>query len=176
MICSLTGPYYQVFHQIISSLTGLSSEIISCFIGSWFLSRGSSRKYNWGTGHLTSSPMGLWQNSTPFWHTSHFCSLKIEKVMHIFLKSDISQISTIHFDGRRFNLYFRLKLYWEHTRNWILWLENMTWKAKRRLWQRFLQSECIPTAAFKHNSNFSLSLWGLYSTIILPPIYPLGQY
>ena len=132
--------------------------------------------YGIGEGGLTSSPMGLWQNSTPFWHTSHFCSLKIEKVMHIFLKSDISQISTILFDGRRFNLYFRLKLYWEHTSNWSLWLENMTWKDKRRLWQKFLQSECIPTAAFKHNSNFSLSLWGLYSTIILPSIYPLGQY
>ena len=82
--------------------------------------------------------MGLWQNSTPFWHTSHFCSLKIEKIMHIFLKSDISQISTIHFDGNRFNIYFRLKLYWAHTRNWILWIESIAWKAKRRV-NLFLQ-------------------------------------
>ena len=34
--------------------------------------------------------------------------------MHIFLKYDIRQISTIHFDRDRSNMYFRLKLYWAH--------------------------------------------------------------
>ena len=50
--------------------------------------RGGGRE-NKGGGHLTTLPLGLWGNSTPFWYVSHFCSFKIEKIMRIFLKSNI---------------------------------------------------------------------------------------
>ena len=58
--CSLMGPYYKVYPKITALLTGI----------------GKIR------GLLTYSPiaMDLWRNSTPFWHTSHFCSLKLRKL------------------------------------------------------------------------------------------------
>ena len=57
----------------------------------------------------------------------------------------------------------------------FLWIEKMTWKAKRRLWKSFLQSEFIPTAASEHNSNFSLGLCGYIPELSCHPYIHLDN-
>ena len=78
--------------------------------------RGGGRE-NKGGGHLTSLPLGLWRNSTPFWYASHFCSFKIETVTPIFLKSDFGWPLTIDSGGIMLKIYFRVQNKGVHTEN-----------------------------------------------------------